>query len=974
MKKRMKKLLSAILVIALVMTLVPSATGTVSVSAEEEGFDIGLVNFDATLTGEDMKKENLTKMKKYIKDAYAAGDEILVFPEYTLTSTKGEAIDVDTDKSVTTISALAETYEMYILFGAMIQKGGKYYSATVICSPDGTVDTYEKTHLTDEEYAQGLSVGDEPYVLTTEYGKFGLALGQEVSDVAELGKYYYGASVRMVLVSQSYGYETGNDTKFSQAEYDMYTTTYAYVRMYSRYVAVANLYTTDETKTYFGESHACTSYSSASGWIAGCSGNVKPVPTTEAGVVSGTVANSSRDTTNGMSSRRLNQLADWYGKLTDYKLPTYGKGSKYKDDVKAASVNFHPVWGDLDTNVELIKDIMADAHKDGVELLVFPEMALTGYDVVVPDSYDEELKTKFGDKYMQHVLAQTVRGDKPSEIITDIQKLAESYGMYVLIGLPEKDEVDSDLFWNSVAILGPNLIQSYRKVNLASPEPNWAAYATENDGVFETPFGYVGVAICADIYNYQELQRTYAEKGCRIAVNCTAGAASNNCSDGSWQLTYQNRLESFMLRDDSFMITSNLVGYEGPITNAVTDLLTGYGYTVDDMDTTWLADSEKSAIFNEVTNLYGQNNNGRVSARTYIFPGASVCIGLDDTTLTGTYVFGNYTDSGVTSDGTKYPYMNITPDTFNKYYIGDFDLSKATLYKFYSDNPYDYRPDLYYKWYTKLFYDTYGYTVDSKTYEDEASGVTIYGDKVMQDTKFSVAKEGIKTDAYKMNGYTATSAVSYSVASDATLTTSYNKRTITDTNGITTETETGEYTGKYIPYEGEILVSVPVDTKADIVSIYTSKGLIKATVTEGFATVKLTSDDTITVVGFTKNENTTVVEPKKATDGNTTVVKPKKMTVGNTKVKKVKRVKKTKASITLKAVKGVTGYVVKYSTKKSFSKKTTITKKVKKATFTLKKLKSNKKYYVKVRAYKIVDKKTYYGKWCTKKKINKYKK
>ena len=32
-------------------------------------------------------------MKKYIKDAYTAGDEILVFPEYALTSNKKEAIN-----------------------------------------------------------------------------------------------------------------------------------------------------------------------------------------------------------------------------------------------------------------------------------------------------------------------------------------------------------------------------------------------------------------------------------------------------------------------------------------------------------------------------------------------------------------------------------------------------------------------------------------------------------------------------------------------------------------------------------------------------------------------------------------------------------------------------------------------------------------------------------------------------------------
>ncbi|WP_302625712.1 carbon-nitrogen hydrolase family protein [uncultured Eubacterium sp.] len=162
MREGMTKLLSFIMIIALIVTLVPEVEGTVKVAAAEEGFDIGLVNFDATLSGEGMEKENLTKMKKYIKEAYREGDEILVFPEYALTSTKKAAIDVDKNKSVTIISALAETYEMYILFGSMIQENGKYYSATVICSPDGTVDTYEKTHLTDEEYAEGLSVGDEP--------------------------------------------------------------------------------------------------------------------------------------------------------------------------------------------------------------------------------------------------------------------------------------------------------------------------------------------------------------------------------------------------------------------------------------------------------------------------------------------------------------------------------------------------------------------------------------------------------------------------------------------------------------------------------------------------------------------------------------------------------------------------------------------------------------------------------------------
>lgn len=106
-------------------------------------------------------------------------------------------------------------------------------------------------------------------------------------------------------------------------------------------------------------------------------------------------------------------------------------------------------------------------------------MALTGYAVVDPADYSEAEQAKFGDRYMQHVLAQTVRGENPSEVIVELQQLAQSYDMYVLIGMPERDEVDPETYWNSVAILGPDLIQSYRKVNLASPEPVWASYGTD---------------------------------------------------------------------------------------------------------------------------------------------------------------------------------------------------------------------------------------------------------------------------------------------------------------------------------------------------------------------------------------------------------------------------------------------------------------------------------------------------------------
>lgn len=70
------------------------------------------------------------------------------------------------------------------------------------------------------------------------------------------------------------------------------------------------------------------------------------------------------------------------------------------------------------------------------------------------------------------------------------------------------------------------------------------------------------------------------------------------------------------------------------------------------------------------------------------------------------------------------------------------------------------------------------------------------------------------------------------------------------------------------------------------------------------------------------------------------------------KIKKIKRLKKS-LKVTFKKVDGVTGYQIKYSTSKKFTKKTTKTVKVKagKSSVTIKKLKKKKRYYVKIRTY-----------------------
>lgn len=137
-----------------------------------------------------------------------------------------------------------------------------------------------------------------------------------------------------------------------------------------------------------------------------------------------------------------------------------------------------------------------------------------------------------------------------------------------------------------------------------------------------------------------------------------------------------------------------------------------------------------------------------------------------------------------------------------------------------------------------------------------------------------------------------------------------------------------------------------------------------------------TTPEVTTPEPSTPDETTTEKEtPVETTTENIVVptTKNQAVKVGKTKVKKATKKKGTKkVKISLKKIKGASGYVVKISTSKKFKgKKKTITKKFKKnkIIFKSKKLKKDKIYYIKARAFKKVNGVTYYGKWSNPKKI-----
>lgn len=210
-----------------------------------------------------------------------------------------------------------------------------------------------------------------------------------------------------------------------------------------------------------------------------------------------------------------------------------------KDIVKVSTVAFNAKWGDKDTNLNRILGYIEAASNEGSNIIVFPEMALTGYDCEMQLAKEDKMQTK---------LAETSTGNAA----TKIADLTKKLGVYVAFGMPEKAQ-DGNIY-NAACVTGPEgIIGTYRKIHLPSPEPLWAKRG-DKPFMFDTPWGLVGVGICYDTYCFQELMRYYVAKGARLYINCTALAKCHGIALGS------TTLEAAVITNQIYIVSANLAG------------------------------------------------------------------------------------------------------------------------------------------------------------------------------------------------------------------------------------------------------------------------------------------------------------------------------------------------------------------------------------------------------------------------------
>jgi len=151
--------------------------------------------------------------------------------------------------------------------------------------------------------------------------------------------------------------------------------------------------------------------------------------------------------------------------------------------MKVALAQIAPRLGDLQHNLKLHQNIAAKAKKESVDLLIFPELSLTGY----------TLKD----------LTQDIAIDPQKDAAFKKLK-ALSQGMSLVFGFVEEGK--DGLIYNSSAFLSlGQTLHIHRKVFLPTygmfEEGKFFAQG-KNFRTFSTPFGKAGMMICYDFLHY----------------------------------------------------------------------------------------------------------------------------------------------------------------------------------------------------------------------------------------------------------------------------------------------------------------------------------------------------------------------------------------------------------------------------------------------------------------------------------------
>jgi omega-amidase len=228
--------------------------------------------------------------------------------------------------------------------------------------------------------------------------------------------------------------------------------------------------------------------------------------------------------------------------------------------MKIAAAQISCVLGDVEANVGKMREFSARAREGGAELVVFPEVADTGYGMPV----------------IEACATPWTEGAVP-----ELQRIAKELSISIIAGVSERD---GGSIYNSQVFIDAKgeIVGSYRKTHLFTGRPvgEDECFAPGHE-LKSFPFGglRLGLTICYDL-RFPEVYRTLAiEEQANVFILSSA-----------WPFP---RLEHFRtlaaaraIENQSYMVVSNRVGTDDGVTSCgCSAIIDPYGVTLGSAST-----------------------------------------------------------------------------------------------------------------------------------------------------------------------------------------------------------------------------------------------------------------------------------------------------------------------------------------------------------------------------------------------------
>lgn len=175
--------------------------------------------------------------------------------------------------------------------------------------------------------------------------------------------------------------------------------------------------------------------------------------------------------------------------------------------LKIAAAQINTRVNDIRANVEAIKAAWAKARAEGAELLVTPELSITGYPL--EDSVEQPDILEAARKGLDELRALTAQGEPA-----------------LVVGLPQK--MDGGKIYNTAVLLHQGQVQGMvRKMNL----PNYDVFDERRNyaaGEFTAPLVFkghkLGIMICEDTW-FTNVARSLDDQGAEVLISINASPA-----------------------------------------------------------------------------------------------------------------------------------------------------------------------------------------------------------------------------------------------------------------------------------------------------------------------------------------------------------------------------------------------------------------------------------------------------------------